>query len=222
MIVIRPQSEGKLLTNVVTLFYRWGTLFFLVAHYFSVFHISRHWIRPKEHAQGTTVTFIESTNRFNYSLLLPQTLRYLLLFSWEAAAVVPHHSWQRYQNHLSCHFLLIIQERICLSKSSFQGESHGKHNPSKMPFTGVKSPGRGHSSVSRLRAEVPTRLRAITQSCHLFIPTMHFWTLPSLSHPLLPLISIVFYGFTSICNTVTIRSACHAPHYLIRKQIQKG
>lgn len=48
----------------------------LVAHYFCVFHISRHWIKPKEHAQGTTVTFIESTNRFSDLPLLPQTLRY--------------------------------------------------------------------------------------------------------------------------------------------------
>lgn len=95
--IVCHRSEGKPLTDRDQ-----------VTHYFCVFHIPRDWVRPKE---GTIVTFMRSINQFSYSLLLSQTPRYLCLPPKQQLRSPPLNK-RIYQNHLSCHFLIITQKNL--------------------------------------------------------------------------------------------------------------
>lgn len=170
----------------------------LVTHYFCVFHISRHWIRPQEGAQGTTVTFIKSTNQFSYSPLLPQTPR---VFSFPQKQQLRFPTTQERDMKITspASFCFLHRREPAFPTQAFK-DSHGMHIPSTTPLTGLKSHGLediGTSCFMSLGNKTPNQLQLSSPHSNYAFENDAFP--PSLSF--IHLIPVVFYGFTSIYNT---------------------
>ena len=107
-VIICHKTEGKPLMN--------GDL---ITHYF-VFHIPKHWMRPKQSAQGTRVAFETHPSKFSYSPLLPQTSRLFPCFPQKQQLWSPTTQERGIQSLYHVFYLQIIQDNL-----SFQ------HKPSK-------------------------------------------------------------------------------------------